>query len=141
MEGFRKILDRELKDDLAANGTATANTHRGKSDAFGAHMVLDGNPETYWATDDGVTSGFVDIEMDKPQTLKYIQLQEYIKLGQRVKSFKVEAWHGNSWKLVAEATTVGYKRILKLEPTETNKVRITILASKACPLISNISLF
>ncbi|HEX6227265.1 MAG TPA: alpha-L-fucosidase [Chryseolinea sp.] len=141
LEGFRKILDRELKNDLAANGAATANTHRGKSDAFAAPMVLDGNPETYWATDDGVTSGFVDIEMDKPQTVKYIQLQEYIKLGQRVKSFKVEAWDGNSWKLVAEATTIGYKRILKLEPTETNKVRITILASKACPLISNINLF
>ena len=104
-------------------------------------MAIDQNPETYWATDDAVRTAHIEIDLGKPQTVKYIQLQEYIKLGQRVKSFKVEAWDGANWKVLANATTIGYKRILKLEPTETSKLKITILDSKACPLISNIELF
>ena len=104
-------------------------------------MAIDQNPETYWTTDDAVTTAHIEIDLGKPQTVKYIQLQEYIKLGQRVKSFKVEAWDGANWKVLANATTIGYKRILKLEPTETSKLKITILDSKACPLISNIELF
>ena len=83
----------------------------------------------------------IEIDFGKPQTVKYIQLQEYIKLGQRVKSFKVEAWDGANWNVLANATTIGYKRILKLEPTETSILKVTILDSKACPLISNIELF
>jgi alpha-L-fucosidase len=42
---------------------------------------------------------------------------------------------------VAEATTIGYKRILKLKPVTTQKIRVTIKDSKACPLISNIEVY
>ena len=141
LQELRKILDTELKNNLALNAAAKASSHRGDSDAFAPQMAIDQNPETYWATDDEVRSADIEIDVGKPRTVKYIQLQEYIKLGQRVKSFKVEAWDGASWKVLVNATTIGYKRILRLEPTETSKLKITILDSKACPLISNIELF
>jgi len=73
--------------------------------------------------------------------VKYILLQEYIKLGQRVKSFHVAVWQNGSWQPVAAATTIGYKRILKLSPVETNKVQITINDAKACPVLSNLELY
>jgi alpha-L-fucosidase len=75
------------------------------------------------------------------QPVKYIVLQEYIKLGQRVKSFNVEVWKDNAWQKVAEATTIGYKRILKLDPVETDKVRVTITGAKACPVISAVEVY
>jgi alpha-L-fucosidase len=50
-------------------------------------------------------------------------------------------WQDNAWKKVASATTIGYKRIVKLEPVETSKVRVKIIAAKACPLISQIGLY
>jgi alpha-L-fucosidase len=68
-------------------------------------------------------------------------LQEYIRLGQRVKSFTVEVWKDNNWTKVADGTTIGYKRILKIDPVITDKVRINITASKACPLISNVAIY
>jgi alpha-L-fucosidase len=68
-------------------------------------------------------------------------LQEYIKLGQRIKSFSVEAWVNNSWKEIANGTTIGFKRILPIENLETEKLRIRIRDAKACPLISNIGIF
>src|SRR5688572_11758639 len=141
LQGLRKILDTELKNNLIANAAATASSNRGDAESFSAAMSVDENPETYWTTDDPVINGHIEIDLDKPQTIKYILLQEYIKLGQRVKSFTVEAWDGDNWKVVAKGTTIGYKRILKLDPTETTKVKIAILDSKACPVISNIELF
>jgi alpha-L-fucosidase len=141
LEGFKKIVDTELKNNLTKDAIAKASAHRGDSDKFSAAMLLDQDPETYWTTDDAVTSGSIEIEFDSPTTVKYIQLHEYIKLGQRVKAFKVEAWDGNNWKSLAEATTIGYKRILKLEPTETSKLKVSVLESKACPVISSIEVF
>ena len=141
LQGLRKILDTELKNNLIANAAATASSHRGDDATFSPAMSVDQNPETYWTIDDSVKTGHIEIDLGKPQAIKYIQLQEYIKLGQRVKSFTVEAWDGDNWKLVAKGTTIGYKRILKLDPAETTKVKITILDSKACPVISNIELF
>jgi len=141
LQGLRKILDTELKNNLTMTATAKASSHRGDADAFSPQMAIDQNPETYWATDDAVRTAHIEIDLGKSQTVKYIQLQEYIKLGQRVKSFQVEGWDGTHWKVLANATTIGYKRILKLEPTETSILKVTILDSKACPLISDIELF
>ena len=73
--------------------------------------------------------------------MQYILLQEYIQLGQRVKSFRVEAWKDNAWQPVASATTIGYKRILRIAPVDTQKLRVTITSAKACPLINNVEIY
>ncbi|MEP6728155.1 MAG: discoidin domain-containing protein, partial [Bacteroidota bacterium] len=103
--------------------------------------ITDGKENTYWATDDGITTGNIEISLDKKSIVQYITLQEHIQLGQRVQSFSVEVWKDNAWQEVANATTIGYKRILKITPVETGKVRINITASKACPVISNIEIY
>ncbi|MDR2847712.1 MAG: discoidin domain-containing protein, partial [Bacteroidales bacterium] len=115
--------------------------YRGSSKKYAAGNVTDGDKETYWATDDNVTSGSIEINLDKSQPLHYISIQEYIKLGQRVKNFDVEVWKDNEWVKAATGTTIGYKRILPLNAVETSKVRINIIDSKACPLISNIAVY
>ena len=78
----------------------------------------------------------------QPRTLSLVQvLQEYIKLGQRVKSFTVESFHDGAWHPLAEGTTIGYKRILKIDPAQAEKIRVNITAARACPLISNVELY
>lgn len=141
LAGFRKMLDAEFKNNLALGSKVTASSFRGNSKLFSPENVTDGNPETYWATDDAVTTGWLEFDFEKPVIVKYLVLQEYIKLGQRVKDFKVEVWENDNWRTVAEATTIGYKRILKMTPVKTDKVRITILDSKACPVISNVEVY
>ncbi|HNU42483.1 MAG TPA: hypothetical protein PKH83_08315, partial [Cyclobacteriaceae bacterium] len=75
------------------------------------------------------------------QKLNFISLQEYILLGQRIKKFSVEIRANQTWQPVAEGTTIGYKRILKLNGVEADAVRITIQDAKACPVISEVSVF
>lgn len=141
LQGFKVLLDKEFAKNLAGKAVVTASNTRAKSKQFAAGNITDGNKETYWATDDGVTTASLGINLSKTSTVKYIVLQEYIKLGQRVKSFTVEAWKDDGWQKVADATTIGYKRILKIDPVETSKIRVSITDSKACPVISNIAIY
>jgi alpha-L-fucosidase len=141
LKGFKKLLDQEFKKDLAKGATVTANTFRGKDKRYAAANLIDGNEQTYWATDDAVTSGTIEVQLKKNGPLKYVVLQEFIPLGQRVKSFTIEALQQGEWKKVAAGTTIGYKRILQLAPVTTNRLRIHIREAKASPVMSNIEIY
>jgi len=139
--GFKELLKKELGHNLAANAKVTSDSYRGNQKQFAPANITDGNKDTYWATDDNVKTGSVEIKLPKLSTIKYIMLQEYIQLGQRVKSFTVDVWKDGAWQQVAEATTIGHKRILKIDPVITKKIRVNIKDSKACPVISNIAVY
>jgi alpha-L-fucosidase len=141
LQGWRALINSEFKTNLAKNGKCTANTHRGRSKTFAPINMIDGNPNSYWATDDNVLSATLEVDLMEQKEVKYILLQEYIKLGQRVKAFNVEAWINDQWQEVATATSIGYKRIIKIDPIVTDKIRINLLDSKACPVISNLELY
>ena len=127
--------------NLAEKAKVTASNIRGNSKDFGPEKVTDGNKETYWATDDGTTSASLTINFPKPITFNRFLVQEYIRLGQRVKAFTVEAFVDGTWKEVAKATTIGYKRILRFPGVKATQVRFTITDSKSCPVISNLGIY
>ena len=139
--GFRHLLDAEFKTNLAAGAEVSVSSYRGNSDDFNGKKLLDGNPETYWATDDNITSGSIEFNFTEPKTVKYIVLHEYLKLGQRVKAFNIEVKKDNNWVKVAEGTTMGYKRVVKIDAVKTGEVRVNITAARACPTISGIEIF
>jgi alpha-L-fucosidase len=141
LRGFHTLLSQEFQNNLAAGSKIDSSPYRGSVDQYSPEKVIDGNPKTYWATDDAVTTGSIEIDFGKIQAVKYVILQEYITLGQRVKSFDIETLKDNSWEKIAAGTTIGHKRILKLDPVEAKKIRISITSAKACPLISNVEIF
>jgi alpha-L-fucosidase len=141
LRGFRELLDKTFKTNLARQAIAVASNTRGNSAEFAASNVTDGNKETYWASDDDVKSASITVTLHSQSPANYIVLQEYITLGQRISSFYVEAFVGGSWRKIAKGTTIGYKRILKIDPVKASRFRITIDQAKACPVISNIEIY
>jgi len=150
------MLKNRLGNDLAKNAhievsnTRTAGAHRNYETA----NLTDGDAKTYWATNDGVNNATITLTWDTPQTVRYVMLQEYIRLGQRIKSFKIEtSTDGTTWKAAAPGvttTTVGYKRIIPLNGSTANSygngtsvkaVRITLTDAKSCPTLSTLSVF
>jgi len=136
-----KAIKEAFAVNLAKNSKGEASNYRENSPIFGADKALDGDKETYWATDDNINSASLTIHFDKPTTFNRFLVQEYIRLGQRVKSFTVEAFLEGKWKELAKETTIGYKRILCFPTVEASKLRFTITDSKSCPLISNIEIY
>ena len=132
-------LKEDFKTDLAKEAKISASVDRGSG--YGAENLIDGKKDTYWATPDDVTSGSVILEFDKPTVVNRFLVQEYIPLGQRVKEFTLEALVDGKWQTIANETTIGYKRILRFKPVEAEKIRFTVMKSKACPVISNLALY
>ncbi|MBI9061268.1 MAG: alpha-L-fucosidase [Marinilabiliaceae bacterium] len=140
---WQKTISSDLAHNLLLEVDAIeASNVRGKARRFNAQKVNDQNAETYWASDDGVTSADLVFEFDEAITFNRFLVQEYITLGQRVKTFTVDILtQDNKWKEVASETTIGYKRILRLPDLTTRKIRFRVTGAKACPTISNVELF
>lgn len=138
---LRAAIDRIHNQNLGKKASFSASCTRGNSKRYGAAKVNDGKADTYWATDDKVTQASIVATFKKPTTFNSIMIQEYIRKGQRVKAFTVEALVDGQWKQLAQETTIGYKRILRLPKTTATKVRVNIAEATACLLLSNIEIY
>lgn len=138
---FRKAIEDIFSNDLAKDAGITASSTRGKSNQYKVENLLNDNYDSYWTTDDDVLNASLDLDLGEEKTFNRILLQEYIPLGQRVAGFDVQIWKDGQWEKIADATTIGYKRILRFPTVTTDKVRVNITNSLACPVLSTIGLF
>ncbi|NDV58393.1 alpha-L-fucosidase [Bacteroides sp. 519] len=140
---LKHSLDKEFANNLITNATITAQYTRGNSSTYNANNLINGNYDSYWTTDDDVKQAFIEISLPQPETFNRFLIQEYIPLGQRVASFSVEFWNAQTsqWELIKEATTIGYKRILRFPSVTAQKIRVNIKESLACPILNNIAIY
>lgn len=118
---FRRLLDADFAHNLAEGASAKPR----------ARAVLDGKYDTYW------TGSALDVVFPEEKAVSMIVLQEYIPLGQRVESFSVKA----DGREIAAGTTIGYKRILRLEePARAGSLHFDFSAPVQ-PVINNIEIY
>lgn len=132
----------ELGNDLFAGIVPQASNSRG--DQWSPAKTTDEGYDSYWATDEGVTSASLTFDLKKPTPLNRLLVQEYIPLGQRVKAFNIEAHSNGQWQpinLSEETTTVGYKRILRFNTVEADQVRINFTDARGPLAINNVEAF
>lgn len=156
MKELGNMLRSRFATDLAKTATVTVSDTRaaGEKRNYKAANINDDNKTTYWAAPDGKNSATITFEWDTPHTLRYVSMMEYIRLGQRVKSFTIEtSTDGATWTKRGgsiKCTTIGYKRIIPLNGSTSNSygdgyqakyLRITINDSKACPTLHTVSIF
>ncbi|MCG8308771.1 MAG: alpha-L-fucosidase [Cytophagales bacterium] len=135
------ILKEDFKTELLADSEVISDNVRGNSNQYNAANVIDGDKETYWATDDGQIQASVIFKFDEPTPVNRVLLQEYIKLGQRVREFNVEAKVNGNWETIAQETTIGYKRILRTDRVTATALRVNITDAKGSPVISAIEAY
>lgn len=141
LRGFKQKRDALFSKDLAKGAKAEANNVRGNDQRYSPTRVLDGKRDTYWATDDTVSTPELTLALSAPTAISVIRLRECLPLGQRVDAFAVDIRDGNDWKEVARAEAIGNCRLLRFPSVTTNQVRLRILKTSACPAISEIGLF
>jgi len=141
LEGFGRILSGTFANNLAAKAKITAGNTRGGSDMFGTGHLVDNNSETYWATDDVVTSCGIIFEFPEPVTFDVVRFSEFLPLGQRIEGWEVATWSGKSWELFAEGASIGSCRIVESQPVSTTKVRLRVTKSPVCPALSEFGLY
>lgn len=139
---FYKNIRSQLAVNLLAGLTPIVTDERGGD--YQAKAMTDGNYDTYWATNDDITVASIEFTLPAATPINRMLLQEYIPLGQRVKSFKVEYHQDGKWYPIQsdeETTTIGYKRLLRFETITADRIRINIEDARACPTINNIEAY
>lgn len=136
---FHDALQKIFGTDFAVGKTATASNVRGNDPAFGADKAVDGDKDTYWATDDGVTNATLEVDLGAEQEFNVVRLEEMITLGQRVAEYKIDAWDdaAKTWKELNHGSTIGYRKLDRFPKVKSSKVRLTILRARACPAIKS----
>jgi alpha-L-fucosidase len=140
---FGSILRNTFNTNIAQGATLKASNIRGGNAAlYGPKMLLDNDRYSYWATDDNVKTPVLTVDMHHNKTFNIIRLRENIKLGQRIDSVAIDAWHSGKWKQIATATSIGANRLIRLPQDEnTSKVRLRVIKSATCIALSDFGLY
>jgi alpha-L-fucosidase len=141
LQGMRQWLDATFAVDLAQGAKVTTSQVRGVDRRFVAENVLDQRRDTYWTTDDGIKSGELVLDWGKPVRFNVVRLREYLPLGQRVESFALDQWQDGHWTEFFVGRSIGNQRLVRVKPLSTEKVRLRIVRSSACPVISEVGIF
>lgn len=139
---FYKHVRNELRTNLIDKAKVKTSAERGTD--FKANNLKDNNYNTYWATPDNVITASISIKFSKREKVNRMMLQEYIPLGQRVKSFTVEYLTEKGWQNIdagEETTTIGYKRLLRFPTITTKEMRIRISDSRGPICLSELGAY
>lgn len=148
---FRAERDRIFSKDLAQGAKIEAYCEYGDrlKDKTDRHHptsnLTDTAYHTYWTIRGDDTSRIkLIVKLPEVREIDMIMLQEYIPLGQRVTNFSISYAdpNVNGGMIIAEGTTIGYKRIVRFPfPIHTNTIYIDIVHALAPPILNRIALY
>ena len=141
LRGFRALLDATFTEDLAQGATARASSVRGGDERYAPLRVLDGDRDTYWSTDDGVTTPELVLDLGRPVTFNVVSLREHLPLGQRIEDWAIDAWAGRRVGGDRQGHRVGNRRLWRGGDVTTDRVRLRVMKAPVCPALSEMALF
>ncbi len=136
--GMRRILDQTFQANLASGATVSSSDEK---KGHPASSILDSSQANYWTTSDSIESATLEFDLPALRKFNVAMLKEYIRVGQRVEEFSLEAWDGRTWRGFAEGTTIGHKRLIRFPEVSAQKIRLRILKSRMSPTLSAFGLF
>lgn len=138
---FRNALDKIFSVNLAGNANVLTSTYRGKSPVFSGSQVIDGKMQTYWATDDSIRTGWVELDLARAKEFNVVEIREPVTFGQRVQEYRIEIFKDGNWKTISSGTTIGNKKLIQFKTVRSRLIRLVISKSKTCPLIAELGIF
>ncbi len=142
LKGFNRLVTQTFANNLAAGAKISASSVRGPGAKYSPENLLDGKRTTFWSAADSAKTAEVVVDLGGPVRFNVARVREYIPLGQRIEAFALDTWHSGAWNSIAEGTSVGSCRLVKMDQTITaNRARLRITKSAACPVLSEFGLF
>lgn len=123
VRGFRRRLDTLFRRDICAHGRIQASSAQ---TGHPAGAACDPSLDTYWLPAQDDPSPALTVTFDAPQQVSVVHISEAIQLGQRIGHHTVSAYVDGSWQPCIDATTVGHKRLHRIQPISASALRLVI---------------
>jgi alpha-L-fucosidase len=126
---------------LATGKQATASNVFQNQSGYGADKALDDDDETRWATDNGIKSAWLEVDLGKPVTFGRTHIEQAYPELKRVRKFAIEYLAGDAWKACYQGENPGATLDAKFEPVTAQRVRLHITEATDGPTILEFQLF
>ena len=140
LKAFGHDLKRAYNYKVSSIGTITASSSF--SDIYKAENLFDADEFKTWIPADNDKEPELTITLSQKDMFDKIVMQEHIINGQHIEGYEVYIDKGDGkFKKVAEGEVVGYKRIVKITPTEVTRVKIKITSYRGKLEMENVTLY
>ncbi len=103
--------------------------------------VLDADPDTYWSAASTARDGWLEFELPREIEFDTLELGEAIAHGQNIANYRVEHWHGGSWQPLCWGTTIGHKKLTRMDPVRTRKLRLSLEFGYGTPRLARVAAY
>jgi len=115
-----------------------SNVYRGMNE-FGPASAVDGDSSTRWATDHGVTNGYLQIDLGTPQKFNYVAIEE--AYPGRITNFELKYLKNNNWITFYKGKHIGGRFETSFPPIKAQHIRLEILNATEGPTIYEFQLY
>jgi alpha-L-fucosidase len=126
---------------LTAGAKATASNVFQNQAGFGPDKAVDGRSDTRWATDSGVKSAWLEVDLGQPRTFSRAVIKQAFPELKRVRKFAIEYLEDGQWKACYRGENLGAKLTAAFEPVTARRARLNITEATDGPTLWEFQLF
>ncbi len=137
----KQFIDNPPPPPLTAGKPAKAsNVYKGQAQ-YGAAAAADDSLATRWATDDGVTNAWLEVDLGEPRTFSRAEIAAAYPELDRLRAFRIEYRAGDEWKTAYAGGRIGAATSATFAPVTARLVRLHITEATEGPTIWEFQLF
>jgi alpha-L-fucosidase len=115
-------------------------------DTVGPDEANDGDYRSSWYLDEGQTSGWLEVDLEKQQSFNVLSVVEPVGKSDdyrqsRIRSYRFERWNGERWITMTGGETHLPTTILRIDRVSSRRVRLLLESSKNMPRIAEIGVY
>ncbi len=138
LQKYAEALQIIFKTNLTSSATLKFSSSKKQPKS---EDLTDDDLHTMWTPEMNDRTPSITAKWEEPKTINTILLQENITQGQRIEKFIVEYLKEENWIKLTEATTIGYKRILRTQTVNTTGIRVIFNQSRLTPQIATLGFY
>jgi alpha-L-fucosidase len=138
---FGERIERSFSTNLAVGARVSVSSAADR--AHDGARTLDADLDSSWMPSRVPTPAepaWIELALPSPQRIDVIGLREAIADGQHVAYYRVSGRGPSGWTTLSWGTTIGSRKLDRIDPVTVDAVRVEILSAFAAPRIASISL-
>jgi alpha-L-fucosidase len=93
------------------------------------------------STDRWSEANTLDLDLGRGQSVDHILLEEDLRFGQRIRSYKLEAFTAGKWTTIVSGQSIGRKRIERFAPVNASVIRLRVLETDPLPKLRTLAAY